>query len=116
MKRFLKRAFSLFLCVIILGLVIAVPSSKAYASSNVFLSDDVIDKFIDMFYTAGDTTADRVNDILSGKQEGTYEDFKGIYKNISAFYGIVDSSFTDLAANETLSNISFLNNIIGLFW
>ena len=112
MKRIIKRVFALFLCVLVSGLVLAVPSSKAYAASTSFLSDDVIDKFIDIFYTAGSEAAERVDGILSGNKEGTYEDFKEIYSNISAFYGVVDNSFSEIAANEALSNISQLNNVI----
>lgn len=114
LRKFLKRVFVVVLCLLMSGLTIATTSGRAYAASNTFLSDEMIDQFINMFYSAGSEAAERVDGILSGTKQGSYEDFKEIYGNISAFYGVVDNTeiFTETAANEALSNISQLNNVI----
>lgn len=51
-----------------------------------FLSDEVADKFVKLFYSQNSNLQSSVKEILTGKKKGSLDEIKGIYNNAVSFF------------------------------
>ena len=67
-----------------------------------FLTDEMAEKFVDLFYDAGSDSANSAVEVLTGKKEGSIEEIKEIYKNSVTVFNIVNQD--DLFSGATEEN------------
>ena len=119
----MKKIISLLLAVVLIlstfssQIVFAASiHSKSEVGSSEFLSDEIADKFVKLFYSQSTSTAEKMKDILTGKKKGTTDDIKDLYENAISFYDLLDSDTVEAIASKSAANavndISRLTEII----
>lgn len=85
MKRIV--CFALMICMVLGGTLFF---SRPAQAAGEFMSDELAQKFVDLFYKQDSTIASSVKGILTGKEEGTVDQIKSIYKTATAFFGVIN--------------------------
>lgn len=130
MKRIIIKIISVFLIVVVLltsaplsgFLNINTPklfdlSVKAEANT-LALSDEMAQKFIDLFYDTGSSVAEEVKAVLIGEQTGSFETYKDIFEKIESFFNVIGDSgisdnFSSSAATQVLDGTLKIVDIVG---
>lgn len=119
MKRMIGLLFSLLIviniaCANIVTVSSAVRDSKSVGSG--FLSEEVAEQFIKLFYKQEATIAESAKKILTGKEIGTEEQIKDIFKKCFEFYISLDTDLleemTSKATALAIKDISKLNKLV----
>lgn len=91
-------------------------SCESEVSGLDFLSDEVADKFVKLFYSQGTSVQDSVKDIITGKKKGTIDELKDIYEKSVSFFELLDSDAVEAVVSKgaavAVDNISDLTRII----
>jgi len=103
-----KNLLCLFLSVLLLINVLsanvftafAAETTKKSTSAGDFLTDDMIDTFLEMFYSNEATTAEEVRKVLTGEELGTKEIVSNIFENSFNFFLSLDIDDLDKLTDE----------------
>nr|WP_303997384.1 leucine-rich repeat protein [Ruminococcus bromii] len=81
-----------------------------------FLSDEVADKFVKLFYSQNSNLQSSVKEILTGKKKGSLDEIKGIYNNAVSFFKLLDKNAVEMVVSKgaavAVENISNLTNLV----
>ncbi len=104
-KRFIKIIIAAAIFMLSLSMALS-------AGASGFLSVEVAEKFVDLFYDVGSDSAESAVEILTGKKEGTIEELKDIYKKSVSVFNVVnqDDLFSG-AAEAVLKNIDNVTRV-----
>ena len=128
----MKKIISVILSLVILLSVLSGQMTFAYDISNKnnvgvaidkkdignseFLSEEVAEKFVKLFYSQSSTLQSTVKSILTGKKKGTIEEIKGIYNNAVSFFKLLDKNAVEMVVSKgaavAVGNISSLTNLV----
>ncbi len=113
LKKYLIRTFSMVLCIIISGMIVVVPSAKAHAELSAYLSDEVVENFMELFCDLGGEYADEVKVFLEGGQDPTLEVVENIFGTCADVIGVADKvSFVEEASKLGFSDYSIAYNMV----
>ena len=115
----LKKITSLFLCLfMVMSIFFIVPKPIKVSAST--LSEEMADRFINIFYRTNTTLAKEVKNVLTGKTEVAENTAKDIYSKIMSVYKCVDSEFFATVVSEGTANaikdFNFLTNCVTGFF
>lgn len=89
---------------------------KKDIGSSEFLSEEVAEKFVKLFYSQSSTLQSTVKSILTGKKKGTIDEIKGIYNNAVSFFKLLDKNAVEMVVSKgaavAVENISSLTNLV----
>ena len=81
-----------------------------------FLSDEVADKFVKLFYSQNSNLQSSVKEILTGKKKGSLDEIKEIYNNAVSFFKLLDKNAVEMVVSKgaavAVENISNLTNLV----
>lgn len=120
-KKLFKYILAISISFIILSNPFFVLQNKADALSvnleseitgSAFLSDEIADKFVKLFYSQSTSVQGSVKNILTGKSKGSLDEIKDIYKNAVSFFKLLDSDTVEAVISKGAANA--INNISDL--
>ena len=75
------------------------------AKANVYMSDEIAEKFIDIFYTTETENAEALKQVLTGEKQGSESEIETLYSLATSLYGFVDNEeMIEALTNKTVSN------------
>ena len=100
--------------ILIITMLASTTSLPVYGETTEFLSDEMAQTFVDLFYETESYMAQSIADALTGKTEATDEQLEEIYDNALAFYDILDQQelLTELTKGTAAEKLSTYNKKI----
>ena len=114
-----KKILSLVLCIIFsFSVFLTIP--KPITTSAASISDEMADRFVNIFYKNNTLLAKEVKSVLKGETQSTYAIAKDIYSKIMSVYKCVDTEYFSTIVSEGASNalqdVNFLTNCVSGFF